>query len=70
MHPFSNPWKHQKALWFSDVFRGKRKGAMETNGLNKMVLIKSFLTRAFHGYGKFICVYLSERDKAREYYSN
>ena len=42
---------------------------METNGLNKMVLIKSFLTRAFHGYGKFIYVYLSEGDKAREYYS-
>ena len=22
MHPLSNPWKHQKTLWFSDVFRG------------------------------------------------
>ena len=21
MYPFSTPWKHQKTLWFSDVFR-------------------------------------------------
>ena len=39
MHPFSNPWKHQKTLWFSDVFRVMRKGALETNGLKKRVTI-------------------------------
>ena len=22
MHPFSTTWKHQKILWFSDVFKG------------------------------------------------
>ena len=22
MHPFSNPWKHQKTFQFSDIFRG------------------------------------------------
>ena len=25
MHPFSSPWKHQKTVGFSDIFRGKRK---------------------------------------------
>ena len=34
MHPFSTPWKHQKTLRFSDVFRRQRKGALGTNGLN------------------------------------
>ena len=33
MHPFSTPLKHQKTVWFSDVFRGLKKGALETNGL-------------------------------------
>ena len=33
MHPFSIIWKHQKILWLSDVFRGKRKCALGTNGL-------------------------------------
>ena len=32
MHPFPTPWK-QKTVWFSDVFRGWRKGALGTNGL-------------------------------------
>ena len=36
MHPFSTPWKHQKTLWFSDVFKGYRKGALGTNGLSKL----------------------------------
>ena len=35
MHPFSTPWKHQKTVRFSDVFRGQRKGALGTNGLRK-----------------------------------
>ena len=33
MHPFSTPWKHEKTLRFSDVFRKWRKGALRTNGL-------------------------------------
>ena len=33
MHPFSTPWKHQKTLRFSDIFRGQKKGALGTNGL-------------------------------------
>ena len=33
MYPFSTPWKHQKTVRFSDVFRGKRRGTLETNGL-------------------------------------
>ena len=33
MHPFSAPWKHQKSLWFSDVFRRWRKGALGTSEL-------------------------------------
>ena len=37
MHPFSTPWKHQKILRFSDVFRGLKKGASGTNGLNKIL---------------------------------
>ena len=35
MHPFSTPWNFQKTLRFSDVFRESRKGALETNGLNR-----------------------------------
>ena len=37
MHPFSTRWKQQKALWFSDVFRGWRKGALGMNWLNLFV---------------------------------
>ena len=33
MHPFSTLWKQQEIERFSDVFRGYRKGAVETNGL-------------------------------------
>ena len=33
MHTFSTPWKHQKTVRFSEVFRGYRKGALITNGL-------------------------------------
>ena len=31
MHFFSNPWKHQKTVRLSDVFRVQRKGALGTN---------------------------------------
>ena len=40
MHPFSSPWKHQKTVKFSDVFRGKRKGAL---GMNEFIDRKSLL---------------------------
>ena len=40
MHPFSTPWKHQKTLRFSDVFRGERKGALETNELRRMLRVR------------------------------
>ena len=33
MHPFSTPWKQQKTVRFSDIFRGQRKGALGANGL-------------------------------------
>ena len=35
MHPFSTPWKHQKTLVY--VFRGYRKAALGTNGLNNII---------------------------------
>ena len=35
MHPFLTPWKHQKTVRFSDVFRGYRKDALGTNRLIK-----------------------------------
>ena len=35
MYPFSTPWKLEKTVRFSDVFRGKRKGALGTNTLIK-----------------------------------
>ena len=28
---------YQKTLWFSDIFTGQRKGALETNGLRKII---------------------------------
>ena len=34
MYPISTPFKYQKTLRFSDVFRGKRKVPLGTNGLN------------------------------------
>ena len=34
VHPFPTPSKYQKTLRFSDVFTGKRKGALGTNGLS------------------------------------
>ena len=44
MHPFSTPWKRQKTLRFSDVFRGERKGALGTNGL----IMEEFSPAALH----------------------
>ena len=38
MHLFSTPWKHQKTLLFSDVFRGYRKAALGRNGLRKLFI--------------------------------
>ena len=45
MQPFSTPWKHQKTLWFSDVFRGYIKGALGTNEL--IIELWSFFERIY-----------------------
>ena len=37
MHPFYNSWKNKKTLRFSDVFKGSRNGALETNELMNLV---------------------------------
>ena len=37
MYSFSNSWKHQKTLWFSDIFGGYRKSALGTNSLRNFV---------------------------------
>ena len=39
MHLFSTLRKHQKALRFSDVSRGQRKGILGTNGLIQVVFL-------------------------------
>ena len=39
IHPFSTPWKHQKTLRFSDVFRGQRMAVLGTNGLTSHLLL-------------------------------
>ena len=38
MHPFSTSRKHQKTVRFFDVFKGKWKGALGTNGLTENVV--------------------------------
>ena len=40
MHPFSTPLKHRKTVRFSDVSKGKRKGALGTNGLHMRCIHK------------------------------
>ena len=39
--PFTYPCKHQKTLQLSDVFKGQKKGALETNELtsNRMMCL-------------------------------
>ena len=32
MHPFFTPWKHQKTVQFSDVFRGRKRVHLEKMG--------------------------------------
>ena len=39
IHPFSTPWKHQKSLRFSDVFRSQRMAVLGTNGLTSHLLL-------------------------------
>ena len=44
MYPFYTPWKHRKTLWFSDVFRGYRNGAL---GINELIIFwKTLITRS------------------------
>ena len=49
MHSFSNLWKYQKTVGFSDVFRGWRKGALGTNGLRSrdIIFLKKWRRRTF-----------------------
>ena len=37
MQPFSNPWKHQKTIRFSGVFRGGRKSCIRNKWVNVLV---------------------------------
>ena len=48
IHSFSTPWKHQKTIRFSDVFRGEKKGALGTNGLTHLWPIFQFYTPSKH----------------------
>ena len=55
MHPFSTPWKHQKTLQFSDVFRRQRKGALGANGLRILATeVFKTLNNINHSYMKDI----------------
>ena len=67
MHPFSTPWKHQKTVRFSDVFRRQRKGALGTNRL-KCVSFRDLLQIWLEiqpNLSKLICVYFSGISEAR-----
>ena len=46
MHPFSTPLKNQKTVRFSDVFRGKRNGALRNKWAH---CVKSVSIRSFSG---------------------
>ena len=51
LHPFSNPWKHQKTL------RRYRKGALATNGLSYCHIFNFYLKVDFNchiNYGEFL----------------
>ena len=57
MHPFSTPWKRQKNLRFSDVFRGQRKGALGTNAIkcgSKIHVLKLFQLSALYSFPQII----------------
>ena len=41
MFPFGTPWKHQKTLRLSDVFRGSLKGILAQYGLRMMTILVS-----------------------------
>ena len=43
MHPFSVPWKHQKTLRFSDVFREVEKGCIGNEWVNNCEQMHSSL---------------------------
>ena len=46
MHLFSSPWKHLKTIRFFDGFRGKRKDALETNGIGFNILWRGNIRNA------------------------
>ena len=45
MHPFSTPWKHQKSLQFSGVFRGWRKGEFSNYAKKRSGLTQGTLSQ-------------------------
>ena len=50
MHPSFIPWKHEKTVRFSDVFRGYRKGALGANGLifKNITIFEELIGKNFH----------------------
>ena len=48
IHSFSTPWKHQKTIRLSDVFRGEKMGALGTNGLTHLWPMFQFYTPSKH----------------------
>ena len=55
MHPLSTPWKHQKTVKFSDVFKGERKNGLGTNELGDecclMIIIQGVCVYGDRGGG-------------------
>ena len=62
MHPFSNRWKHQKTVRFSDVFCRWRKGALGKNGLKQL-----FLILYVQGSGNFFFIFLHRETNNKTY---
>ena len=61
MHPFTTPWKHQKTLRFSVVFREYQKRSVAWNGLKSIVipdLIRTWsgLTKVLFNYPSFMFI--------------
>ena len=41
IHPFSTPWKHQKTVRFSDIFKGVQKGCIGNKWVNEFNDVKA-----------------------------
>ena len=62
MLPLSTPWKKQKTVRFSDVFRGQRKGACGKNGLTRRKIVEKFI----HDSSKSVSELLSYKIELRK----